>query len=676
MTKLAETLAAERRPVGDSSTAIAPDRPNIGMSAPPRTTFWFAFWLAIVMVATKAAHLGVPALDFGSLLEFAQDLTMISHADVAFACLVGLVGQLGLRLSTKRPRLEWTVWTMLAVFSVVSVLYAIVSVQVFSYLQSPLTYRLIYLAGDIKNMRSSVGAFVSVTAVAGVVGVPLLFLGLTWVSHRFIQPRRTRAFRVGQALTVVAMFAFVLFSRYARGAAWGDRNDRGIVKNPHWTLARSLFTEFFSGGTVELSLDFPEDYLSDFHTVGERPGGGQPTLELEKPPRNVILLVLESTSTQYLNVYGGKYDVTPRLAAEAANSLVFDNFYCLVGLTANAEVAINLAIYPGMTWREYTVEHPKLPGTTLAEVLRSRGYRTSFIHNGDLEYTNQREFLTGRGFDQLWDYNNLGCGVPSTPERNYFSWGVEDRCLVDGVLNWIDQDRDRPFFALAWTIQAHHPYTLPPEKEQDFFRGKVPPGDDYSLNLYLNALHDTDEQIGRLLDGLRERGLADDTLVVITGDHGEAFGHPHDSNGHGGSLYEENVNVPFILWNPRVFGGGRRSATVGSQVDLNPTIVDCLGVPSSEAWQGHSLFDPNRPPRAYFYAANTDYQFGVREDHWKYVYNASTGRDELFDLQNDPDEQTSVAADHPEICKRLRQRLAAWLKYEKNHLKRLHEATP
>ncbi len=641
-----------------------------------RTTFWIAFWLAIVMVGAKAAHLGVPGFDGESLVEFAQDLTMISHSDVVFAFLFGLVGQFGLQLCTNRPRLERTLWVVLVVFSLIAVIYAIVSVQIFSYLQSPLTYRLIYLADDIKNMRSSVGAFVNFTTVAAVAGTPLLFLLVTWVTHRFVQPRRTRAFRIGQALAVVAMIAFVAFSRYARGSTWGDRNDRGIVKNPHWTLASSLLTEFFSAGTVELSDAFPPEDLADFVTVGERPGGGQPTLRLEQPPRNVILLVLESTSTQYLSVYGGPYGVTPRLAAEAAHALVFDNFYCLVGLTANAEVAINLAIYPGMTWREYTVEHPNLPGTSLADVLRSRGYRTSFIHNGDLEYTNQREFLTGRGFDDLWDYHNLGCGEPGTKERNYFSWGVEDRCLVDGVLKWIDQDRERPFFALAWTIQAHHPYTLVPEPEIDFFQGNEPPGDTYSLGLYLNVLHETDRQIGRLLDGLRERGLANDTLVVITGDHGEAFGHPHDTFGHGGQLYEENVKVPFILWNPRAFTDGRRSATIGSQVDLNPTILDCLGFVAPDSWQGHSLFDPNRPPRAYFYAANSDYLFGVREGNWKYVYNASAGLDDLYHLLDDPEEQTDVASKHPEICKRLRQRLAAWLKYEKNHLKRLHEATP
>jgi arylsulfatase A-like enzyme len=309
-------------------------------------------------------------------------------------------------------------------------------------------------------------------------------------------------------------------------------------------------------------------------------------------------------------------------------------------------------------------------------VLRPHGFRTAFIHNGDLDYTNQRGFLQNRGFDALWDYRNLGCGEPGTKERNYFSWGVEDRCLVDGVLRWIDQDRTRPFAVLAWTIQAHHPYTLLPKDtpEIDFFGGNPPPGDYYDLGLYLNVLRETDRQLGRLFDGLRARGLADDTLVVVTGDHGEAFGHPHNTYAHGARIYQENMNVPLILWNPRVFAGGQRRDTIGAQVDLNPTILDLLGYPSAKSWQGRSLFDPDRPPRAYFYAANDDYLFGVREDNWKYTYNASTGREELYHLSTDPTEQINVAMHHAADCERLRQRIAAWLHYEKRHLTGLHSA--
>ena len=233
----------------------------------------------------------------------------------------------------------------------------------------------------------------------------------------------------------------------------------------------------------------------------------------------------------------------------------------------------------------------------------------------------------------------------------YFHWVV---------FKFIDQDPKRPFYVKAWTISSHHPYEPSPSHAMvDFFKGALPP-DDYDLGRYLNTLNDVDEKLGQLLDGLRQRGLADDTLVAITGDHGEAFGDPHATWGHGARLYQENINVPFLLWNPRLFAKGRRSRTVGSHVDINPTLANLLGIPPAPSWQGRSLFDPDRSPRAYFYAANDDYLLGVREGDWKYIYNVTRGRDELYDLSKDPDEHRNLAAENQDKCRRLRQRLSAW----------------
>jgi arylsulfatase A-like enzyme len=95
-------------------------------------------------------------------------------------------------------------------------------------------------------------------------------------------------------------------------------------------------------------------------------------------------------------------------------------------------------------------------------------------------------------------------------------------------------------------------------------------------------------------------------------------------------------------------------------VDVNPTLTHLLGLPPSHQWEGRSLLAKSRSPRAYFYAANDDYLLGVREDHFKYIFNATRGKEELYDLTADPDEQTNVAAQHPQRCKVLRQRLAAW----------------
>jgi phosphoglycerol transferase MdoB-like AlkP superfamily enzyme len=631
-------------------------------------------WLGVLLIGTKAVHLGLPEFTLDGLIDYARFLTIVTSSDIVFALLVGLVAQCAFWCTTRQPWTQWALWGALNVFCLVSVVYAVVSVQIFSYLQSPLTYPLIYLASDVKNMRSSVTAFASGPLVMAIMLLPLLYSMAVWATHRFIQPQRTRDFRIGQLACSIVLLAVVSYGKISNAAAFRDRNDRRIAENPHWTLVTSCVSELLGiGSEVQLNEEFTPEYLDDFRIVSERPETVLPPAPFQHRPRNVIVVVLESTSARYLDIYNGPYKgVSPRLLDEAAHSMIYDNFYCHVGLTANCVVAVALSIYPGMTWREYTIEHPRLPGTTLAQMLRPHGYRTAFIHNGDLEYTNQRGFLTNRGFDDLWDYHHLDGGKP---DPDGFSWGVADRHLVDGMFKWIDQepDKSKPFCLVAWTIQAHHPYTVPVQKQIDFFQGNIPPGDDYSLDLYLNALHESDREIGRLLDGLRSRGIADDTLVVITGDHGEAFGHPHDTYGHGAKIYQENVQVPLVLWNPKMFSG-ERADTVGSQIDLNPTIMHLMGMEPAESWQGNSLFDPERPNRAYFYAANDDYWFGVRDGRWKYIYNATIGRDMLFDIAEDPEEQRDVAGDHPDLCRDLRRRLAAWMKYEKQLLETLHGA--
>jgi arylsulfatase A-like enzyme len=240
--------------------------------------------------------------------------------------------------------------------------------------------------------------------------------------------------------------------------------------------------------------------------------------------------------------------------------------------------------------------------------------------------------------------------------------------MVDRLFTWIDQDASHatPFFALCWTNQTHHPYAMTPGATEMNMLGDFnppPPAKRDDINRYLNILAEEDRQIERLLTGLRQRGLADDTLVVFTGDHGEGFNWPHESFGHGFRLYEENLHVPCIFWNPRLFAGEKRLPAVGNHIDLAPTITDILGFTPAGAWQGHSLFDPSRPNRAYYYGAFDDYLLGAREGDWKYTYNATTGYGELYNLHDDPHEQTDVFADHPDLCKQLRDRAGAWARH-------------
>jgi arylsulfatase A-like enzyme len=632
---------------------------NGAASAPP-SAFWPAFWMSVVLCVSKAAQWSRPSLTFAGLYDYAHDLAASTYNDLLFALVVGVLAQALLAATARWPRVRQGIWWGLAAFGLICAGYAIASIQIFAYLRSPLTYPLWYLAGDMRSMRSSLGSFLSAWLVAGLVAGPLVYaLGLRATYRR-------RVWTLGRGAAATALGAcWIALGWWTNQGAWSERDDHLIAASPHWELMSSCLTEFIGGHTPRLEHAFQPEDLKDFeispHSVRALP----PSFGRAPRPRNIILLVLESTGAHWMSLFGSPYKTTPRLEAEAAHAMVFDNFYCHVGLTANSMVAVSLSIYPYMTWREYTVEYPDFPGVTLADLFHARGLRTAFIHSGDLEYVGQDRFLAHRGFDDVWDLRQLG------PEKRLNSWGGDDRILIDGIFQWIDKDPGKPFYLMGWTVESHHPYEPgPAHQEVDFFHGNLPL-DDYDLGRYLNTIHDVDAQIGRLIDGLRARKLVDDTLIVITADHGEGFGDPHRTWGHGARLYQENVRIPFLIWSPRLIPKGSRSRIIGSHVDVNPTIANIMGIAPDPSWHGRSMFDPERPPRAYFYAANDDYLLGVREGDWKYIYNLTRGRDELYELTRDPNEQHNLAEKDPDRCRRLRQRLAAWKDYVGRQLARV-----
>jgi arylsulfatase A-like enzyme len=637
--------------------------------------FWIVFWMAVALVGTKLHHIRTPGeWSWNEINRYVIDIGIVVAADLLFAAVVGLVGWGLVWLLRNRPRGVKIARAAVMAYAVLAVLYAVVSARLFEYLRTPLSYTLIYLMGDMGNMRSSIATYVTVPLVTALVLTPIGFVVLVMLSRRYVPLKPSLAVRIAQGVTIVAIVGLFLFSRQQVARAWGARHeDRRIADNPHYVLYASCIRELFGGQSVILSEPYTDEDLNDFRTVAERPAPENlPTPGLKRGPKNVILIVAESVGTQFLSLYGSKYKTWPKLEAEAKYSVVFDNYYSHITNTANSHVNLALATYTPLDWRQYTIERPDYPGTTVAQVLKPLGYRTAFISAGHNAWSNQANFLKNRGYDVVQDAADTGC-----PE--FFSWGVEDKCMIDGVLKFIDTDpaRKQPFFVFSWTQGTHHPYG--PEygtpavgwDNPDLLSDPKTYGNmSWDLGRYMCALYELDKQIARLLNSLRERGLADDTIVIITGDHGEAFGYPHESYGHSGKVHQEDVHVPLMIWSPALFSGGSRSKTIGGHVDLSPTILDLLNQPLPATWQGRSLFSPHHPQRAYFYGAMDNYYFGLREGRLKYIYNATLGRDAMYDLETDPLEQRNISEQRPQEGKRMRARLAAWLAYQKKATKR------
>jgi arylsulfatase A-like enzyme len=246
-------------------------------------------------------------------------------------------------------------------------------------------------------------------------------------------------------------------------------------------------------------------------------------------------------------------------------------------------------------------------------------------------YLGMTAVVRDRGFDVLEDAGDIGGNHES-------SFGVDEPATVDRMLAWVDSlDDDDRFFLTYLPIAGHHPYATSGP-------GSFPDVDDWGR--YRNAIREGDTSLGVLIDGLRARGLHDETLWIVYGDHGQAFGQ-HDGNyGHTFFLYEENVRVPFVVAAPGAIETTMRSRTTVSLVDTAPTLLDVLGLPIPDVYQGRSALE-GEPRMALFF---TDYSLslvGLRDGRWKFVHDLASGRSKLFDLERDPEESADISLDHP-----------------------------
>jgi arylsulfatase A-like enzyme len=365
--------------------------------------------------------------------------------------------------------------------------------------------------------------------------------------------------------------------------------------------------------------------------------------------RNVVVIHLESTAAGYLRSYGAAEDPMPRLSALARRSILFENTYTVYPETIKTFFSTQCAVYPSLDTRAEDYEPAHSPA--LAELLAAEGYRTGLFHSGRFRYLGMEAVLRHRGYQTQEDAGDIG------GERES-SFGIDEASTVRRMLAWVDaQPRDRPFLLAYMPIAGHHPYDYP---------GAGPfPDDEEEIDRYRNALHYADASVGALLDGLRERGLEDDTLFVVCGDHGEAFGQHEGNFGHVLFLYEENVRVPMLVAAPGLTDEEVRVRRPASLVDLAPTVLDLLGLPSPSAYQGRSLLYPDERMALFC----TDYSLGLvglRDGRWKLIHELDSGRSQLYDLEEDPQEKRDLAGEHPERVDAYRRHLLRWVAAQKH----------
>lgn len=388
---------------------------------------------------------------------------------------------------------------------------------------------------------------------------------------------------------------------------------------------------------------------------------------------SVVLVVIDALRRDHLSLYGYAKDTSPGLAGLAAESAVFERCLATSSWTKPSALSLLSGLYPpshgGHRNRKAS---PRI--AFVSEVLQERGYATAAISGNP-------HVSPAFGMDQGFDHFEFGGG---RRPRDY----PDVTELLDGGRAWLAAHADEPFFLYLHLMNVHGPYRAPPEFRLRFLeephaefhfqsrlwkdivrRGRLERRADFSeahlrdlTARYDGAVAYTDDVLTRFLGELREKGILDRSLLVITADHGEEL-FDHGGFGHKRTLYGEQLEIPLLVREPAGAGAGRRVSEPVSLVDLPATILDWLGLLSPEDGgsfaSGRSLVpllrglpEGRRLPARHLLAqldeASSGRAFLIQEwpDRLLQIEEDYQGREnavELFDEAADPGELVDLA---------------------------------
>ncbi|HMA54182.1 MAG TPA: sulfatase-like hydrolase/transferase [Acidobacteriota bacterium] len=367
---------------------------------------------------------------------------------------------------------------------------------------------------------------------------------------------------------------------------------------------------------------------------------------------NLLVITLDTTRADALGLYGDPHAVSPRIDELGRTGLVFEACYTPVPLTLPAHCSLFTGRYPVAHQVRNNGTYVLPPSErTLAAVLKDRGYETAaFVAS----FTVASKFGLGRGFDLYDEDFETGTVIV-----DYTAEIPADR-VTGKFTRWLDRRTGGKFFSWIHFYDAHAPYV--PHGEAG------PAGDGSPWSLYEGEVRFVDTHVGRIVQALRDKGLYENTVIVIVGDHGEAFGE-HKERGHGIFCYEESLRVPLIIHNPRLFKTPKAVSGRLSLVDIMPGLLDLFKAPADAAIQGRSfwpLVEGKEEGRREIYFESL---FGQEEFNWapltglidgphKYI---SLPDAELYDLDADPKEAGNLLADHGETARAIDKKLAAFV---------------
>jgi phosphoglycerol transferase MdoB-like AlkP superfamily enzyme len=422
----------------------------------------------------------------------------------------------------------------------------------------------------------------------------------------------------GKLTGILAMFVvgLVLFAFIRGGFKESTANAGRVYFSDNQFLNHSAVNPVFS---FMYSLNISEDFAGqfDFFSEDERlevfeglyPKGGETGVRLLKTERpNIVIVLLESFSGNFIETLGGTPGVTPNINRLSEEGIFFTQFYSNSFRTDRGIVSA-LSGYPGLP----TTSLMKLPAKSrnlpsIAKSLATAGYKSDFLYGGDIDFTNMKSYFWGTGYHKIVSDEDF-----TLKEQHTHAWGVNDDITFNYLYNKICERKDSFWHTGFLTLSSHEPFVVP----YDRFDNKI-----------VNAFAYTDECIGRFVDRLKKTPAWDNLLIIFLADHG--YGYPETLT----------VREPDYFHTPMLWLGGAvaqplKMNKLVNQTDLAATLLGQLNLPHDDFAFSRDVFSSSYIYPFVFFSFNNG--FGFKDSTGVSVYDNNPDKAILEEPEPNPE---------------------------------------
>ena len=427
---------------------------------------------------------------------------------------------------------------------------------------------------------------------------------------------------------------------------------------------------------------------------------------------NILLILVDSLRPDHLSINGYNRETSPNIDKFCKDGTRFLNDYCTQTRTYPSIASILTGMYPHFHGiRMIANNKENLSLSTLPEILGSHGYKTAFMGVG--EYP----LIIKKGFQE---FNPTSWRLKNRLKREIYKIFHPQNFLsiidqyTDTAINWIGKNSNNKFFFILHVHDIHWPYEIPKPYDHIFdkdykgnhdfntlFNGRITRGElifgkkklppeelKHAIAHYDGGVRLIDEHLGRLFDFLKKKNLYDDTLIILTSDHGESLGEKGLYFQHGSSLYESSLKSTLVMRYPKLIPKGKAISSRIQNTDIMPTVLEMMNISLLDKIDGVSLMPlilgKAEKTRDYIFAESAEGHFKENEkifisgvkgkwramiiDDWKIIYIPHPEKEifELYNLKNDPKEENNLVDKEEKTASAMKKKLFDFLKGQSN----------